>query len=117
MHVYFIVTNGCNPRMLKIGKANDVDSRLHELQCACPFDLELRGKLACKGELHAFEVERDLHKTFKKYRRRGEWFLYNTEVKYAIDSIVAAGKTDGFPSHLFNPRAALLPESSVAMEG
>lgn len=108
MFVYFVATKGCKPKMLKIGKARNVDSRLAELQCACPFDLELRGTLRCAGEKNALVVEEALHHAFRDYRRRGEWFLHTLEVKYAVDSIVAKGITGTssyFKSHIFEARA------------
>lgn len=109
MYVYFVATKGCNPKMVKIGKAKNVDSRLAEIQCYCPYELELRGTLKCTSEKHAFAVENSLHHTFRDYRRRGEWFLYTLETKYAIDSIVKDGLTTNFNSHLFRARVNRAP--------
>lgn len=105
MFVYFIATQGCNPRMVKIGKAKNVDSRVLDLQCACPFELELRGTLKCSSEKHAYKVENDLHHAFRNYRRKGEWFLYTLEVKYAIDSIIKDQAMDRFVRHIFLARS------------
>lgn len=107
MYVYFIVTDGCKPRMLKIGKAKDVEARLTDIQCACPYELKLLGKLKCESEKHAFHIEGNLHRAFVYFRRRREWFLYTLEVKYAVNSILAAGVTGSvsdFKSHIFVAR-------------
>lgn len=111
MHVYFVITDGCKPRMLKIGKARDVSERVADLQCACPFDLRLLGVLKCTSEKHAFKVEGDLHHAFRSFRKRGEWFFCDRSVKYAVESIIAVGRADGgYSEHLFAARNACRAE-------
>jgi len=119
MNVYFIVTNGCKPRMLKIGKARDAEARLVDLQCACPYELELRGVLKCSSERHAFAAEKNLHSAFRRFHHRGEWFFYPLEVKYAVDSILQDGRVGNvgdFQRHIFVARSNRLRDDVAAPE-
>lgn len=79
MHVYFI---GCGSKQarVKIGKTNDIQRRMTELQTGCPFPLKLLGSIKCKSERHAFEVEKSAHEVFRRERKCGEWFFVSGEV-------------------------------------
>lgn len=74
-YVYAILdeTNGC----LKIGKANDVKTRLSELQTGNPNLLKVVGIIKCQNENHAFRVEKCIHTEYSKLHIRGEWFSYD----------------------------------------
>ena len=57
---------------LKVGRSDDVQTRLKQLQTACPHTLKLLLHVPNHGCW-----EKDLHKTLSRYRTRvckGEWF-------------------------------------------
>ena len=56
----------------KIGIAQDVQTRLAQLQTGSPYVLEV---MECYGYENAEVVERALHQAFKKQRIQGEWFV------------------------------------------
>lgn len=66
--IYFI----SNGTYTKIGKADNPEKRIKELQTGCPETLEI--KLVIDGDE---EKENMLHKALSKYRIRGEWFHLN----------------------------------------
>lgn len=66
-NIYVIGAPGHRP--VKIGKANDVQSRLRTLQTASPYRLEVRLAVQAPAVL-----ETDLHAYFAKFRTKGEWF-------------------------------------------
>ena len=72
MKVYFIQSGIKGP--IKIGVANNVESRLKFLQTGCPEKLSLIIEIICKSRKHAFEIEKQLHKRFGFLRLNGEWF-------------------------------------------
>lgn len=75
MYVYFIEAyREKNKKIIKIGKANNPEQRLADLQTGSPIGLRLMGKIKCKSELHAKQVEKLAHRIFAKQRRHGEWF-------------------------------------------
>jgi len=73
-YVYAILdeSNDC----IKIGKANDVNSRLGDLQVGNPNPLKLVGLIECKSESFAYRVEKSIHENYSKFHIRGEWFSY-----------------------------------------
>lgn len=58
----------------KIGIAQDVQTRLAQLQTGSPYVLEV---MECYGYENAEVVERALHQAFKSQRVQGEWFELN----------------------------------------
>jgi predicted GIY-YIG superfamily endonuclease len=72
MKVYFIQSGPNGP--VKIGKANDVDQRLRELQTGNPKELHIRVVLICASSSNALHMEKVFHRRFKRFRMRGEWF-------------------------------------------
>lgn len=86
MRVYFIqIAKKQGP--VKIGTAMDVDKRLKVLQIANPYKLQIISVLVCKSKKHAYAIEEQLHKEFKRYLIRGEWFSY--EVIEKIPEVMA----------------------------
>lgn len=83
MNVYFIVATFKTKRLLKIGKAKDVDRRIQQLQVGCPYRLSIFTVIRCKDDQQAFAVERAAHEVFRKRRIRcdGEWFRFPKEVE------------------------------------
>lgn len=66
--IYFIQNK--DNKMIKIGKANNIQSRLSSLSCGSASELLLIGKIYPAIQ----KDESDYHKRFKDYRIRGEWF-------------------------------------------
>lgn len=56
---------------VKIGIAERPETRLSELQVACPFELWIKNTATPND---AQQVEKYLHRFFRKYHMRGEWF-------------------------------------------
>jgi hypothetical protein len=70
MYVYFMKAKN----RMKIGKANNPEERLKELQVGCPFPLSIIAKIPCRSERESMRMERLMHKYFAKYHKQGEWF-------------------------------------------
>ncbi|MDD4445884.1 MAG: GIY-YIG nuclease family protein [Eubacteriales bacterium] len=68
-YVYFL--QGGDGGLIKIGKANDVEKRIGEIQRMSPIPLNILCTIKCKD---AHRLESSLHTRFMKYRRHGEWF-------------------------------------------
>ena len=67
--VYFIGSR--KYRWVKIGITADLPTRLSQLQTSCPFDLEI---LSFENVFNPRKEEKRLHRLYKKYKVRGEWF-------------------------------------------
>jgi len=66
---------------IKIGYTRmDIARRLSILQIGCPLPLKLIGLIT-----NTREFEKELHKRFKKYLIRGEWFKKTGAVKRYIE--------------------------------
>lgn len=76
--VYFIRCGERGP--IKIGRASDVRRRLDGLQAANHQELRL---LAATRNLS----EKDLHRRFRRFRIRGEWFRVSRDLVSVITSI------------------------------
>lgn len=68
-YVYFL--QGGDSGLIKIGKANDVNKRIADIQRMSPVVLNILCAIKCKD---AHKLESELHNRFMKYRRHGEWF-------------------------------------------
>jgi hypothetical protein len=77
-YVYAILdsVNNC----LKIGKANNIGSRMVDLQIGNPTELKLIATIPCLSENHAFSVESELHRRYSHLYIRGEWFKHDDEL-------------------------------------
>ena len=64
---------------IKIGVTNNVKKRLSSLQAANPYKLKVL--YSCEG---SYPHEKVLHKFFKKYKKRGEWFHPAEQILGAI---------------------------------
>lgn len=67
-NVYFIQSVIGGP--VKIGKSNNVEQRLEELQTGSPYILQIIKIIKNVKP----QVEREFHEKFKDYRSHGEWF-------------------------------------------
>ena len=92
MYVYFIKTLA-NPPMLKIGKASNPEERLSQLQTGCPYELKIVGRIKCKSESHALEIEKSAHQVCRTWFVRGEWFRFNKAWPF-LEKMVDNGSTD-----------------------
>jgi hypothetical protein len=81
-YVYFILDpiNSC----VKIGKSNNVKSRISELQTGNPNELKLLATVSCHDESAAFKFESKLHTSFSNLYLRGEWFKYDGSLEKYI---------------------------------
>jgi hypothetical protein len=72
-YLYVILCkDGRDDPLYKIGiTANDVESRLAQLQTGSPYELEVSD---CYGFENIEVVERAIHHAFRGQRERGEWF-------------------------------------------
>ena len=69
-YVYFI----CDGEYVKIGVANNIKSRMADLQVGNARELFLVDYIECKNRQMANAYEYTLHGFFKDYRKNGEWF-------------------------------------------
>lgn len=74
MYVYFIQAGENGP--VKIGVANNVESRLDQLQTGNHLRLTILKKIKCLSKSNSYHIESQLHYKFRKHRIRGEWFKY-----------------------------------------
>lgn len=84
-YIYFILN--CDSEAVKIGIAKNVKQRIASLQTSSPSELKLLGKIQAESVSKARELEQSLHKTFDKYRVRGEWFEASVELLDYIDKL------------------------------
>ena len=71
-YVYFITDGNGH---IKIGKADDVMERVAELQTGNPYKLSVILNVIMPTKTKAFNLERELHDKFKRFRLEGEWFM------------------------------------------
>ncbi len=90
IYTYIIKTND----LYKIGKAKNVESRLHSFKCGNPYIEHVK---TIDGNYEAY-----LHKHYKDKRITGEWFRLTEEDIANIDQIVASAgeREDRFPGPL-----------------
>lgn len=81
--VYIIQHGSRGP--YKIGKADNPQTRLKELQIGNPVELRLVASIYFQTENRARAVERQLHRMYSRARIRGEWFRQDIELKRADD--------------------------------
>lgn len=79
MYVYFIRSGKKGD--IKIGKSNNPEKRMAELQTGNPKKLRLIASIHCKSEQEAFSLEKKIHQLFRKRRLHGEWFHKNIHLK------------------------------------
>jgi hypothetical protein len=88
-YVYFILDE--KSKAAKVGKANNVEQRLSDLQTGNPNILKVIYQIECRSEEHSFFTEKKYHKQLEKLHINGEWFAYdettfkkifNDDIKY-----------------------------------
>lgn len=80
-NVYFI----SDGEFCKIGKADNVDVRLKQLQTSNAKPLFVIGYIPCKNPTSALRKEDAFHMKFSKSKASGEW--YKIDISKAIDEI------------------------------
>jgi len=68
--VYFIHDGS----YLKVGKSDNPEKRLLQLQTGNPRVLTLLRSIKCASQKEGFALENSVHQKLKPYRCRGEWF-------------------------------------------
>lgn len=76
--IYFIRQGKDGP--VKIGKADNIKSRLSALQTASPYPLEVLAAVFAPAHL-----EEDLHTALRDHRMNGEWFQWCAEIEILVD--------------------------------
>ncbi len=89
-YVYFISTKRKN--VVKIGIANNPNKRLKTFQTANHEELIILRVIKVENRALAFKLETALHKKFKRYHIRGEWFKLTPTIidfieNYQIDNV------------------------------
>ena len=83
-YVYFISNKRKN--VVKIGVASNPDKRLKTFQTANHEELIILRRIRLKNPTEAFNFESVLHKKFRKYHIRGEWFKLTSTVLDFIET-------------------------------
>lgn len=81
--VYFIKCGD----FYKVGIADNVKSRIHNLQCATPYPIELVKAWQC---MDAASQERTIHNLLGRFHERGEWFKLPIDVVLSFGSCAAS---------------------------
>lgn len=68
-----------NSKLFKVGISHNVDMRLKQIKCQCPFELFIYCVIKDVGK----QAETIIHNLLSDYRQRGEWF----NSKYALDEM------------------------------
>jgi len=77
-NVYFILDK--KSAAVKIGKSNNIEERISDLQTGNPNLLTVEYFIECKSEEHSFELEKKLHKKFERLHITGEWFKFDIDL-------------------------------------
>lgn len=98
--VYVIGVPGAS--VVKIGVARDVESRLRGIQNGNPAKLEVLWRTP-----GSYDLEGELHKKFRRFRKQGEWFDFKESNPVACVALVVAHLTDtvGLDPAVFDPDA------------
>ena len=87
--VYFVTDNQGH---IKIGKANDPNARMKELQIGNPYPLSQILNIYVESEAMAFEMENAIHKHLRNFQMEGEWFRAAAVMRLIDQEIVKIGK-------------------------
>lgn len=67
----YLISDG---ELIKIGKANDINVRISQLQTGNASTLRPLGYIRCSSSVSALNVEKSIHHALKRNNVRGEWF-------------------------------------------
>jgi len=79
----YVISNGIE---YKIGKADNVGTRIKQLQTGSSHKLKIIHEIECYGNAHV--MESILHKRFSSFRTIGEWFALDKYSLLALDVLV-----------------------------
>jgi len=79
MYVYFIRAGKKGP--IKVGITNEVEKRLETLQTANAYKLEILALIGCRSRSEALNIEKKVHKFYRRQNIRGEWFTGDIDLK------------------------------------
>ena len=101
MNVYIIEANNA----YKIGKANNIQDRIADLQTGNQYELKLFTSFSCDTEQEAYSLEANLHRMFAHKSLQGEWFRLDftdlTYVKTATkEKLLTVVKTEVQPQKI-----------------
>jgi len=77
-YTYFIYDRGTN--LMKIGKSKDPEARIRVLNTGSPVELCLLGYTSLVSE-------KDMHRRFKRLRRKGEWFFCDYDLREFVGKL------------------------------
>lgn len=107
--IYFIKSESGH---VKIGyTSNGIESRLASLQSGCPFELTLLK--TCDGSMYQ---EKALHRKFRKYHDRLEWFFLTEEIEEFIKNPVLVKDKPEEPIKYLKKRAVRHLEAMIFIE-
>jgi len=80
--IYFIGNKKEN--ICKIGVSSNVEKRIKEIQCSCPFSVEVLITYPVSDD---YLIEKALHNKYNEHRQNGEWFNLSviTEIHEGIN--------------------------------
>ncbi len=87
--VYILLGEVNDSIACKIGMSSFVQHRIYNVCQQAPFEMSHVFILGANCRAHARDAERALHRMLKKYRTRGEWFMFdptNKQDKAALHS-------------------------------
>jgi hypothetical protein len=117
--VYILSVEGSDS--IKVGKANDVERRLSDLQIGCPLKLKIMKTFDCSTATRALVIEKIGHDLLRLHAQRGEWFRYpGDEAMAQIMSILAAcasGRQDVNDTGLWKIAKGAIRASQSRMPG
>lgn len=78
------VLNAGNFNFLKIGMTNNIEKRIYSIKCGCPYEVKVHLIANVPNPKY---VEKILHRYFKEFRSRGEWYSLGKEEIEEIELI------------------------------
>lgn len=89
----FLYAIGKEEGPIKLGISRNPEARVRELQCGCPFKLELLLVTPLSSRESAAKEEVNVHDLFAGHHLHGEWFDIDVELAGAgIDAVIASSR-------------------------
>ncbi len=109
--VYLIYNH--QSKLFKIGRTKNPDTRIKEISagCGCEIALLLLIELEASEDwyLSAKQFEKFLHRYYRKYRVRGEWFKFTTEQLFDLSAVFWKAHGNDVVDNLLFERASTMP--------
>lgn len=113
-YLYLISCKNNWQTFYKVGIANDVESRLAQLQTGNPLELSIE---ECYQFDNAEIVERAIHQAWKKERVRGEWFELGGDGVEKFQEVCQALGGDVYVPESYDPDDSMVEEAEEMQEG